>query len=192
MIEEKETLKERLVAIMKYNKKSKSIILMSIVLLIAVISGAVVLGASIGKTNQDVTYFSTDYRVSLEYPSDWDLNPAYNEKYEGNDGFFQLSAVSGDGRSIDELVELDAFHHLMPYGSNPQITKLKIQDQEARLILPSSDQIEEWNNQAGFIIKYPKAVKIGDSLYNYLVLWADKEHIEQIIQTISFPDKYNP
>ncbi|MHB8280614.1 MAG: M56 family metallopeptidase [Candidatus Humimicrobiaceae bacterium] len=39
MSEEKETLKERLVAIMKYNKKSKSIILMSIMLLIAFISG---------------------------------------------------------------------------------------------------------------------------------------------------------
>jgi beta-lactamase regulating signal transducer with metallopeptidase domain len=54
MSEEKETLKERLVAIMKYNKKSKPIILMSIVLLIAVISGAVLLGACSGKTNQDV------------------------------------------------------------------------------------------------------------------------------------------
>src|SRR5659263_15296 len=54
MSEEKETLKERLVAIMQHNKKSKIIILMSLVLLIAVISGAVVLGASIGKTNQDV------------------------------------------------------------------------------------------------------------------------------------------
>jgi len=49
MSEEKETLKERLVAIMKYNKKSKSIILMSIVLLIAFISGAVLLGACSGK-----------------------------------------------------------------------------------------------------------------------------------------------
>ena len=54
MSEEKETLKERLVAIMQHNKKSKIIILMSLVLLIAVISGAVVLGASIGKTNADI------------------------------------------------------------------------------------------------------------------------------------------
>lgn len=64
MSEEKETLKERLVAIMKYNKKSKSIILLSIVLLAAVVIGAVLLGACSGKTNRAVTYKNNaDYEV---------------------------------------------------------------------------------------------------------------------------------
>ena len=55
MSEEKETLKERLVAIMKYSEKSKAIMLMSIVLVVAVIGGAVVLGGCIGKTGLNVS-----------------------------------------------------------------------------------------------------------------------------------------
>jgi len=88
MSEEKETLKERLVAIMQHNKKSKIIILMSLVLLIAVISGAVVLGASIGKTNADITtdvqeqaVLSTTKSVSLK--SDFDSlmqNPNFQKQ----------------------------------------------------------------------------------------------------------------
>ena len=50
---------------MKYNKKSKSIILMSIVLLIAFISGAVLLGACSGKTKQDVIIDAVEI-VTLE------------------------------------------------------------------------------------------------------------------------------
>jgi len=55
MSEEKVTLKDRLLAIMKYSKKSRVMVLMSIVLLFAVISGAVMLGGCSGKTNPVVT-----------------------------------------------------------------------------------------------------------------------------------------
>ncbi|KGP75935.1 hypothetical protein JT05_07780 [Desulfosporosinus sp. Tol-M] len=55
MNEEKATLKERLVAIMKYTKKSKAITLMSAVLLVVVIGGAVMLGGCAGKTNSEDT-----------------------------------------------------------------------------------------------------------------------------------------
>ena len=55
MSEEKATLKERLVAIMKYTKKSKAIMLMSAVLLVTVIGGAVMLGGCSGKTNSEDT-----------------------------------------------------------------------------------------------------------------------------------------
>jgi TolB protein len=41
-------------------------------------------------------------------------------------------------------------------------------------------------NQAGLIVKYPEAVNINGSLYYYLILWADKAHIEQIGNTIKF------
>jgi hypothetical protein len=55
MNEEKATLKERLVAIMKYTKKSKAITLMSTVLLVAVIGAAVMLGGCSGNTNPEET-----------------------------------------------------------------------------------------------------------------------------------------
>ncbi|RCX16613.1 hypothetical protein DFR58_110110 [Anaerobacterium chartisolvens] len=132
------------------------------------------------------TYSNTDYHVSLKYPSDWELNPKYTVRYEDKDGFFQISAINGEGLSIDKVTELDTLHKLQPYGSNPQIKELTIQGQEARLILPSTDQPKEMQNQAGLIVKYPTAVKIDNTTYFYFVLWADKAHIEQISKTISF------
>ncbi|HHV15942.1 MAG TPA: hypothetical protein GXX58_05125 [Gelria sp.] len=62
MCEKKQTLEERLVAIMKYKKKSKTIMLMSIVLLIAVIGGAVALGGCTGKTELN----SSDYPEQIK------------------------------------------------------------------------------------------------------------------------------
>ncbi|CAH1054968.1 hypothetical protein PAECIP111894_01118 [Paenibacillus pseudetheri] len=38
-------------------------------------------------------------------------------------------------------------------------------------------------------MKYPEAVKIGDSLYNYFILWAEKKHVEEIGQTVLFTGK---
>jgi len=48
MCEEKKSLKERLVSIMNYNKKSKLIIFFSVVLIVCVIFGALFLGAGVG------------------------------------------------------------------------------------------------------------------------------------------------
>ncbi|SFM30534.1 Signal transducer regulating beta-lactamase production, contains metallopeptidase domain [Paenibacillus sp. 1_12] len=48
MYEEKQTLKERLVAIMKHNKRSKSITVLSWVLLVCVVGGAIYLGPGTG------------------------------------------------------------------------------------------------------------------------------------------------
>ena len=47
-------------------------------------------------------------------------------------------------------------------------------------------QQKEMQKQAALIVKYPTAIKIDDSLYNYFVLWADKAHIEPIGSTLSF------
>lgn len=34
------------------------------------------------------TYTSKEYKVTLKYPSEWEVNPEYAERYQGNDGFF--------------------------------------------------------------------------------------------------------
>ena len=73
------------------------------------------------------TYTSKEYKVSLKYPSEWVVNLEYGERYQGNDGFFQLSAISGEGLSIDEVANKDAFHQLKPYGSDPQIIELTLE-----------------------------------------------------------------
>lgn len=51
MCEEKKSLKERLVAIMSYSKKSKIIIVLSAIIVGLAIIGAIVLGASVGTNN---------------------------------------------------------------------------------------------------------------------------------------------
>jgi len=71
MCEEKTTLKERLVAIMTHNKKSKFITLMSLVILGAVIISAVVLGAGVGKTQHDFVYKNDTYGFTLTLPKDF-------------------------------------------------------------------------------------------------------------------------
>lgn len=134
-------------------------------------------------------YTNEEYQVSLKYPADWKPNPKYYDRYEGEEGFFQISAVSGEGLPIDKVTEFDAYHKLKPYGSNPQIEELKIQGQEARLILPSSDQPEEMANHAGLIIKYPTPVKIKCSTYNYFILSAHKDYIISIAKTLKFITK---
>jgi len=134
----------------------------------------------------DEAFTSEDYKISLRYPAYWKANPEYTDRFEGEDGFFQVAAIDGDGMSIDEVAKNDAFHQLEPYGSDPQIINRVIDGQEARLILPSSDQPKEMRNQAGLIIKYPQAVKIGSTVYHYFVLWADEQHIEEIGNTLTF------
>jgi len=131
-------------------------------------------------------YSSKIYKISLKHPSHWKSNSKYSNRFDGTDGFFQISASSGKDLSIDDIVKFDVTHLSKPYGSNPMIKNLKIQGIEARLILPSSDQIEEMTNQAALIIRYPKPVIINDITYSYLVLWADKDHIVEISKTIKF------
>ena len=136
--------------------------------------------------NSTSLYTNRTYKVSLEYPSHWRLNSVYSNRYDGTDGFFQISASSGKNLSIDHIVEFDVNHFLKPYGSNPQIKKLKVQGFDARLILPSSDQGYEMNNQASLIVSYPKPILINNTTYYYFVLWADKNHIDDIINTLKF------
>ncbi|KNY29930.1 M56 family metallopeptidase [Pseudobacteroides cellulosolvens] len=62
MYEEKKSLKDRLIAIMNHKKKSKAIILLSVVLFVSVIAGALYLGAGIGMSaNTPNIYISAEY-----------------------------------------------------------------------------------------------------------------------------------
>lgn len=131
-------------------------------------------------------YENKTFDISLKYNPEWKKNPSYTEKYEGKDGFFQISAYSGETLKIDELAQNEANHPQKPYGSNPKITKLTIQGQEARLIMPSDDQIKEFNNQAELIVRYPKEIKINSTTYYYFILWADKNNIHKISDTLRF------
>lgn len=135
-------------------------------------------------TRASETYSDPVFGVVLQYPAGWRPQSGYERKYAGLDGFFQLSAIASAGSSIDEVADNDAHHKLQPYGSEPMIEKLQVKGREARLILPSADQPAAMKGQAGLIVDLPQPIEISGQKYDYLILWADKEHIREIAQTL--------
>jgi dienelactone hydrolase len=147
--------------------------------------------ATLARTTPTATYSSTAqiYRdsvlgVHLQYPLGWEAQPGYDLKYAGPDGFFQLSAIDGAGWTLDEVAQNEAHHKMQPYGSDPTIERLEVDGLEACLILPSADQPEAMNGQAGLIVDLPWQIEISGEKYNYLVLWADQQHIRDIAKTL--------
>ncbi|QYR23966.1 hypothetical protein KZ483_07540 [Paenibacillus sp. sptzw28] len=128
-------------------------------------------------------YINSVYRVSFPYPAHW--NRVTEERYEGMDGFFQISAISS-GDPIEEICRSEAFHPLRPYGSNPRIVPASIQLQNACIIFPSDDQPAEMRNQSALIVKYPRPVSIQGTLYNYFILWSDRDHIGLFVRGLRF------
>ncbi|WP_411266286.1 TolB family protein [Bacillus sp. HNG] len=128
-------------------------------------------------------YTNEVYKVRFRYPSNW--KQVDKERYEGTNGFFQISAIGG-GDDIHEVCRGEAYHKLMPYGSSPRIYDTRISGQEACLVYPSADQPPEMNRQTAAIVRYPVPVKIEGSTYNYFILWADEVHLSSIARTIAF------
>jgi TolB protein len=136
-------------------------------------------------------YKNVDYQVEFQFPKSWKPVTGYTPvKYEGTDGYFLISAVSGEGLPIDAVVKFNAYHKLQPYGSRPKIESLIISGQEARLILPSTDQDKLMHNRASLIIKYPSPVTISGNKYYYFIIFADQNHIYQIGNTVTFIHSY--
>jgi TolB protein len=129
------------------------------------------------------TFTNTTYKVQFQYPAHWQR--ITTERYEGTDGFFRISAISAEG-SINDVCQDEAFHQLMPYGSDPRIVKTQIQNQDACFIFPSKDQPLEMRGQAALIVRYPTPIQISGTTYNYFILWADQTHIKEISSKLSF------
>ncbi len=127
------------------------------------------------------TYSNTTYKVQFQYPAHWQR--VNDERYEGEDGFFQISAISSD-QSIEAVCQNEAHHQLNPYGTQPRIQHTRIQNQPACFIYPSQDQPAEMRNQAAVIVQYPKPVVIEGTEYNYFILWADQGHIDEISSSL--------
>lgn len=139
------------------------------------------------KPSGNATYTNNEYGISLEFPSTWKPNKQYTPpRFEGSDGFFLVAATAGGPEGIDGAADAEANHVLKPYGSNPTIEKLTIAGQDARLIMPSDDQSADMKGQAGLIVKYPNPITIKNQTYKYFVLWADKDHIKNIGESVKF------
>lgn len=130
-------------------------------------------------------YESKEYNVRFKYPFSW--RRVDNNRYEGETGFFHVSAISSIG-SIEDVCKSEACHRLLPYGSRPTLQKMQHLGKNACIIKPSDDQAAEMKNQAAFILEYPYDVEIQGEKYNYFLLWASKEHIVDIVKTLKFID----
>lgn len=128
-------------------------------------------------------FSDANYRVAFLYPSDW--KKENKNHFQGYGGFFQVSAIHGP-KSIDEAARSEAGHSLRPYGTNPTIQRLSIKGHAGRLILPSSDQAREMKKQAALIVRYSKQIRIAEQNYEYLVIYADADHIRLILNTLKF------
>lgn len=125
---------------------------------------------------------SDPLNVTFLYLINW--RRVSDDRYEGVDGFFQVSAVSGE--SLDQVCNSEAFHILQPYGSQPTILRTTIKGQEACFIFPYPDQPSEMRGQSALIIRYPKPITLSGQTYNFFILWADQNHIREIGNTLSF------
>jgi hypothetical protein len=134
-------------------------------------------------------YINKEFNVSLKYPQGWTEQAGYFNRFSGKDGFFQIDALGGGDDFIDTVAKMEAYQNLKPYGSVPTTEKLIIDGEEGRLIIPSKDQLAEMKGQAALIVKYPKKIVIGSANYIYLILWADKNHIREIGNSIKFIKK---
>jgi hypothetical protein len=124
------------------------------------------------------------FGVTLQHPIGWQPQTGYERRYAGPDGFLQLGALSGAGRTIDEVADNEAHHKLQPYGSEPRIEPLLVQDRKARFILPSADQPKEMAGQAALIVDLARPIQIAAQSYRFLILWADVDHIRDIASTL--------
>lgn len=132
------------------------------------------------------TYTNDAYHITLKYPAAWQKDPRYDERYGGSDGFFAINAVSGEGRTTDDVAASEAHHKLKPYGSNPEVQKMQVDGREGRLIWPAADQPPEMQGQAAVVVESPSPIQVGGVTYQYLILTADRQHIEDIARSLRF------
>lgn len=127
-------------------------------------------------------YISEECKIEFLYPSRWakvnDLN------YEGVNGFFRIAALKSD-KALEEICKEEAFHKLKPYGTHPEIIPTAAAGLNACLVIPSMDQPMEMKKQAAMVIKYPKELKLNGENYNHMIIWADKEHIADLISSLA-------
>ncbi len=154
---------------------------------------------SVDETANWNTYSSSIYKITFKYPPSWgrvinDIGIVGDKKGER----VSISPFLGDEMTIDDIVDSEVNQRMQPYGENPTIEKLKIEDQEGRLII--SEAALESNSSfyptAALIIKYPKPIKISrtnknyiDTNYNYLVInfsGIKSDLVKKIIETIKF------
>jgi hypothetical protein len=129
------------------------------------------------------------FEVVLERPADWEAVEGPRDggtrgtRLAGLNGFVQVGAIRG--MNINDVARAEADDRLQPYGSKPIIEELDVQGQPARLIAPDG-QADDLARQAALVVAYSQPLNIGGHRYDFLILWADRQHIRPLVQTLRF------
>ena len=130
--------------------------------------------------------------VTVYYPEDWSISSwteypdTQSARFSGHDGHFHFYTIPAE--SLEKAVDRYLKDERLPFGSDPSFEAFQIRGQDARLIIPSSDQPVGRAGDSVVIIQLPRPVRFSDPPHNYLVLWADLEHLRKIAMTIRFTD----
>ena len=186
--------------------KNKKFLIAGVVIILAVVAAVLFLTKPQGipSGRYSVPYSHPAFGVSFLYPEDWGayvdeegLTSVFDGvplRLAGQDGYLGIDAFGvgiEDDIILENLlvqligdIEDPAARH--PYGSRPTVKSTVIDGVEALVVLPSSDQPEEANNEALFIGRYPDERRIGDNSFRFFILYAHKNHLENILRTLSF------
>ena len=135
-------------------------------------------------------YVNSAFGVSFYYPSAWRQDYTFGNidgipnGFSGNVGFFKVSGINS-ALSLDDLSQNIALQK-QQYGASSTVFISPMKGLDGRFIIPSSDQPENMNGQAAFVAKYPKPVNVKGNIYNYFILYADKNNIQPIAETLKF------
>lgn len=134
------------------------------------------------------TYSSDTYNVSFVYPADWQPTAGFaTDRFEGESGFFEVStAGTGTPLTVSDIVGNKAQNGVSPYGTAPSIKTMKVDGQDAQLVLPSVDADPTLKGQAVLVVTYPEPVTVGGTMYEYFVLFADQYHILGMANSLKF------
>jgi len=83
-------------------------------------------------------------------------------------------------QTIDQAAQNSAYHKLKPFGENPIIKTLQIEGQEARLIIPSENSI----NERELIVELKKSVFLLDKYWTFLVIHTSQDPDGKTMKTI--------
>jgi len=136
------------------------------------------------------TYSSKLFGISFQYPANWQRVPGDAERYEGVDGFFEISLIAGGNLTIDEIAASAQWDKIQPYISGVPIESIQVQGQEARLIVAGNDSVKgAVEGQAWLVLRLPRPIPISGQTNDYVEVWSDKERIREFLETMRFPDQ---
>ena len=132
------------------------------------------------------TFRSPLYDITFKYPANWVKNSNYEERYDGPNGFFEVSDLESFGRPIDQVVKQEIDIPIKPYGTNPEVTATELDGEPARIIMPSADQQKVFDREVAVIVKNKRPVSESSGIYDYTVIWTNKDNLQNLLDSFKF------